>query len=288
MHSDLLLAKRSFTYTRVPYVMVGRCCMTGHVAQGNVISSIHLGCPRPAAVPALRAIADAAAATAVSGAVTCCAGVRGPTAKAAGHALQLKSKAFEKAGAGSDEHGSWLFSSALDDHSDYVTLMGIHRRFLSPGMAVISHPSGAAGVPGKFGPWTAAAGSSGSSVWPLLVSPDSPPRPLLLPLVTKTASPAQKAANKRVVTLTWEFPAHASHTPLSPTYYKLYLAADPHFNTLLRQPTAAAFKPDIPANSLSVDVELSGSHVALDVYALLLACNSAACSRSCIGHYAVQ
>lgn len=217
--------------------------------------------------------------------VCCTAGVRGPQAKSTVHINKLQSKAFEKSGAGADEHGSWLFSAALDDSSDYVTLLGIHRKLLSPGMAVISHPAAATGVPGKFKPWAASTPDS-SSMWPLLVSPDAPERPVLQPLIA--AAPAAAASGKQVVTLSWQLPGGRAHTPLSPTFYKLYLSADEHFNELLRQPQSVAFKPDIPANSLSVDVELSGRRSVNEVYALLLACNASACSRSCIGHYTLQ
>jgi len=216
--------------------------------------------------------------------VSCCTalpGIRGPTSKASTFSTKLKAKALEKVGAGSDEHGTWLFSAHLDDSSDYVTTLGSHRRFLSPGVAMISHPS--AGIPGKFKPWTvAAAGSNaGSSVLPLLLSPDAPARPVLLPLVTGESDGAE-----RVVTLTWQLP-QTGHSVLSPTFFKLYLSADPLFNELLRQPKAAAFKTDIPANSRSVDVEIDRRHAVTEVYALLLACNTAACSRSCIGHFSL-
>jgi hypothetical protein len=215
------------------------------------------------------------------------AGIRGPTIKAKPYVAKLMSKAFESVGSGSDEHGSWLFSSALEGASDYTTLLGIHRRFLSPGMAVISHPMAPIGTPSKFRPWSTdstGSSSSSSSVWPLLVSPDAPARPVLQPLV---AAAAAAANGDRVVTLTWQLPGD-SHTSLSPTFYKLYLAADPYFNELLRQPGAAAFKPDIPPNTRSVDVELRGHHAVNEVYALLMACNTHACSRSCIGRYVVD
>lgn len=197
------------------------------------------------------------------------------------------SKAFENVGSGSDEHGSWLFSAALDEVSDYSTLLGIHRRILSPGMAVISHPAAVTGTPGKFYFWSAGSGSS-STLWPLLVSPDAPARPELQPLVAASPAAAGAAGDNRVVTLTWDLPSASAHTPVVPTFYKLYLAADPYFNELLRQPSAAAFKPDIPPNSRSVDVELNGRHVVNEVYALLLACNAHACSRSCVGRYSLK
>lgn len=207
------------------------------------------------------------------------------------------SKAFESVGSGSDEHGSWLFSAALDETSDYATLLGIHRRFLNPGMAVISHPVPPTGTPSKFKPWS--AGSS-AGLWPLLVSPDAPAQPALQQLVLAPAPAAAAAAaveagapgvtvsSNKVVTLTWDFPGESSHTPLSPTFYKLYLAADPYFNELLRQPASPAFKPDIPPNTRSVDVELNAGHTHNEVYALLLACNSHACSRSCIDRYSLK
>jgi hypothetical protein len=238
--------------------------------------------------------------------VCCCllnpAGIRGPAIKAKPYVTKLMSKAFESVGSGSDEHGSWLFSTALDETLDYATLLGIHRRFLNPGMAVISHPVLPTGTPSKFKPWSAGSSSSdsGSSMWPLLVSPDAPARPALQQLVqapaaavaTATAgAPAGSSSSSssgKVITLTWDFPGESSHTPLSPTFYKLYLAADPYFNELLRQPATPAFKSDIPPNTRSVDVELNAGHTHNEVYALLLACNSHACSRSCIGRYSLK
>lgn len=181
-------------------------------------------------------------------------------------------------GAGSDQHGMWLFSAHPDDSSDYVTTLSSHRRSLSPGLAMISHPSAATGVPGKFKHWAVEAGSS---ALPLLVSPEAPARPVLQALAVQAPQ-----GNVRVATLSWE-QSHVAHSS-SVTFYKLYLAADPLFNELLRQPSVVAFKPDIPANSRSVDIELSDDHSAAEVYALLLACNDAACSRSCIGRYSLS
>jgi hypothetical protein len=153
-------------------------------------------------------------------------------------------------------------------------------------MAVISHPIAPTGTPSKIRPWSTGSSSSSSSIWPLLVSPDAPARPVLQPLMAAAAA-AAAASGDRVVTLTWQLPGD-SHSLLSPTFYKLYLAADPYFNELLRQPGAAAFQPDIPPNTRSVDVELRGRHAVNEVYALLMACNTHACSRSCIGRYVVN
>lgn len=245
-------------------------------------------------------------------------GIRGPTAKSASHVLKLQSKALEDVGSGSDAHGRWLFSTALEEPSNYTTLLGSHSRFLSPGIALISHPvvvpgvshpepavevaavggaprvasigvsSSSSVIPGPFKPWSVGSIAAVASVLPLLVSPNAPPQPVLLPLTAAAAAPSTTAAQsgQRVVTLSWQLPgAPTHHSSISPTFYKLYLAADPLFNELLRQPASAAFKPDIPASGRSVDVEINGQHATTQVYALLMACNAAACSRSCIGHY---
>lgn len=199
----------------------------------------------------------------------------------------MNSTILREAGAGSDAFDSWLFSAALDDSlSDYVTTLGSHRRFLSPGSAVISHPTGPKKTPGKLQPWkthegtvspgvaVAAAGRQHGLQLPLLMSPVAPPRPLLL-------LPSFKEG---VLVLPWRMPAsHAHHVG---TFFRLFLAADPYFNELLRQPEGMAFKPDIPGSSRSVEVVLENERaVPAVVYALLWACNTEACSRSCIGKH---
>jgi hypothetical protein len=220
-------------------------------------------------------------------------GIRGPTAQSKAFTARLGSTVFEKAGAGADPYGSWLFSAALDDTSDYFTTVGSHRRFLSPGLALVSHPAGPKQAASKFQAWPTAAGAvaagrgaHGALQLPLLVSGAAPPRPVVQPAVS-----AVVGSNGAVRAVTWQAPfAH----PHGATFFRLFLSADPVFNELLRQPESVGFKPDMPGSSRSAEVVLPGGGGAAagqqqqqqrgpsEAYALLLACNPEACSRSCI------
>lgn len=208
-------------------------------------------------------------------------GIRAPSAAGTGLAAKLMSKALEDVGAGSDEHGSWLFSTAVDDSSGYITMLGTHSRFLSPGTAVIAYPKTPGGIPGPFKPWVAPPLASSGVVWPLLTSAAVPTQPVLQSYTVQDIPGAMQ-----MVTLTWDMPK-GSRQP-NPDFFKLYLAADPLFDELLRHPLAAGFKADIPASSRSAAVEISTRHAAAELYAMLMACNAQGCSRSCVGQYKLK
>jgi hypothetical protein len=181
----------------------------------------------------------------------------------------------------------------MDGASDYTTMLGSHRRVLSPGLALIAHPDPVTGVPGSFKPWGTGAGARsagagaasngpGALALPLLTSPDAPPAPVLAPVLKAAA--AASSAGSGVATVAWSVPhAAAPHATPHATSFRLYLAADAAFDEVLRQPEAPAFKADVPGSARSAEVVLgsSSSRAAPEVWGLLLACNAKACSRSC-------
>lgn len=182
-------------------------------------------------------------------------------------------------------------------------------RFLNPGLALISHPkprgssssttqagSTAASsltVPGSFQPWLPgpAAGNAAvaaSSFNTLLVAPGSPARPVLSQpqTVTKAASSGNAAAAAAsVLTVSWSMPAGSAAVD----QFRLFVAADPMFAELLRQPTGNAFgPPDIPGSARSVDVVVGSRLAGGEVYVLLLACNAESCRASCVLQVALR
>lgn len=199
------------------------------------------------------------------------AGVRGPTALGAALAAALAKPGLKEVGSADDAHGGWLFATAVDDDA-YVSTLGTQKRFLSPGLAVVSQAA-PGGVPGKFVPWSMAPAAAHL----VLVSPLSLPRPAL-------AQPAVTAlpGGSQMVRLAWGLPVDASMVQ----QFRLYVAADPAFNELLRQPDAAGLSVDLAGSTRSVDVLLPGRRTpGSTIYVSLLACNDKACSRSCTGQF---
>ncbi|KAF6265399.1 hypothetical protein COO60DRAFT_953041 [Scenedesmus sp. NREL 46B-D3] len=232
-------------------------------------------------------------------------GVRGPSKNSQPFNSQLESSQLKAVGATDDPHGTWLFTLHNDD-PDYVITLSAQNRYVNPGLALISHPqsrsssssssssssnaqagsttvSPAATVPGSFRVWSptvpaenAAASTAFNSV---LVAPNSPARPVLTqpPTIVKTAGAA-------VLTVSWSGPAG----PPAVEQFRLFVAADPMFAELLRQPAGDAFAPsDIPGGTRSVDVVIDSRLASSEVYVLLLACSVESCRASCVQQVAL-
>jgi hypothetical protein len=221
-------------------------------------------------------------------------GIRGPSKNSKAFNSQLESKQLKAAGAMDNPHGTWLYASHLSDPG-YVMTLSAQNRYVNPGLALISYPrthrssnaqAGIATVPGTFQPWASAPGpaaapnaaASGVQLFSrVLVAPGSPARPLL------TQQPAGvKAAGSdgaSVLTVSWSLPAGSPAVD----QFRLFVAADPMFVDLIRQPAGDAFgPPDIPGGTRSVDVVIGSRLAGGEVYVLLLACNDESCRTSCV------
>jgi hypothetical protein len=226
--------------------------------------------------------------------VDCSAGIRGPSKNSKAFNSQLESKQLKAAGGMDDPHGTWLYASHLSD-PDYVMTLSAQNRYVNPGLAFISHPhpysssNGATGVttvPGMFRPWVSASApasapnAAASGVQPfsrVLVASGGPARPLLIqhPAVVNAAG----SDGASVLTVSWSLPAGSPAVD----QFRLFVATDPMFVDLLRQPAGDAFgPPDIPGGTRSVDVVIGSRLADGEVYVLLLACNAESCRASCV------
>lgn len=218
-------------------------------------------------------------------------GIRGPARNGKALLSLLDSRSFDAAGADNDPHGTWLYATGFSD-PDYVTTVSAHRPFLNPGLALISHPvtstTGLRGgttpgstVPGGFQHWAAAAMLNS-----VLMAPGSPGKPLLGQPEAAEADLGSSSSSSAValesVTLPWSLPAGSA--PVQ--QFRLFVAADPLFSEVLRQPASDAFQPpDISGSARSVDVMLGSRLLGRDIYVLLMACTDRACRASCVQHF---
>jgi hypothetical protein len=188
-----------------------------------------------------------------------------------------------------DPHGTWLFAAHLSD-PDYVMTISAQNRYLNPGLALISHPKprsipvgstvvGSTTVPGSFQPWLPAAAASNAAAPfnTLLIAPGSPARPVLTQPQAVTKAAGGDGAS--VLSVSWSVPAGSPAV----LQFRLFVAADPMFSELLRQPAGDAFgPPDIPGSTRSVDVVVGSRLAGGEVYVLLLACTDESCRASCV------
>lgn len=180
--------------------------------------------------------------------------------------------------AGDDRHGQWLYSTNLPDGtnvSSYVDTLSTQNNFLAPGQAFISHQE-LDGSRGSFISWAVDAGAAEQ----LLVSPQQPAQLQLL----RAAASDQQAPDQSRIYLSW----HVASKGLPIEQFRLYVAADPLFDELVRQPNQGGFVLDIPGNQHTAQIEIpkhGNKHSTL--YVLLLACNADSCSRSCVATFSV-